>query len=74
VFNSFGKLGINIKDMFSEFITYPKFVLAMKFSIEKTATPVYLYPVIPTPFQHDVTNFQFYYEKKPHMMLSLDFW
>jgi len=59
VFNSFGKFGINIKDMFSEFITYPKFVLAMKFSIEKTATPVYLYPVIPTPFHHDVTNFQF---------------
>jgi len=35
VFGSFGKFGINIKDMFGQFITYPKFVLAVKFSIEK---------------------------------------
>ena len=64
VFVVLGKFKIRIKDRFCKLICYTRFNPPMKFLIEKNALPINVFLAVPSPFVHDLMNFQFTYEKK----------
>lgn len=64
VFVGNGKFKIRIKDRFGKTIRYPTVIPPMKFLIDKDEVYANFIHCIPSPFTHDILNFQYTYEKK----------
>lgn len=64
VFVGMSKFGILLKDRFERRLTTPKFSPIVRFQLEKHVTPFHNFDVLPSPFVHDDSNFEFSYEKR----------